>query len=130
MLTRKVPKTGKVTYDTYRLGAALAVIQYNGGVTALAPILRRLGIDPRKRILTLFGELDNNRIDQSKRAADQKQQKLDAMQLEDMKPMKQLQKYDVGYSSRQYSHAQPDSPIDNIVPSDNEENLSEDESNE
>ena len=62
MLTRKVPKPGKVTYDTYRLGAALAVIQYNGGVTALAPILRRLGIDPRKRILTLFGELDNNRI--------------------------------------------------------------------
>ena len=52
------------------------------------------------------------------------------MQLEDMKPMKQLQEYDVGYSSRQYSHAQPDSPLDNIVPSDNEEDLSEDESNE
>ena len=118
-----------MTYDTYRLGAALAVIQYNDGVTALATILSRLGIDPRKRILALFRELDNTRLDQAKRASDQKQQKLDAMQLEDMKPMKQLQKYDVGYSSRQYSHAQPDSPLANIVPSENED-LSEDEFDE
>ena len=57
MLTRKVPKTGKVSYETYRLGAALAVIQYNDGVTALVNILRHLGIDPRKRIRDLFIEL-------------------------------------------------------------------------
>ena len=62
MLTRKVLKTGKVSYDTYRLGAALAVIQYKNVVTALANMLKRLGIDPRKRILGLFKELDNNRL--------------------------------------------------------------------
>ena len=111
MLTRTVPKTGKVTYDTYRLGAALAVIQYNDGVTALATILSRLGIDPRKRVRDLFIELDNTRLDQAKRASLQKQQKLDVIQLEDMKPMKQLQKYDVGYSSRQ----RPQCPSDTVV---------------
>ena len=126
MLTRKVPKTGKVSYDTYRLGAVLAVIQYNDGVTALANILRRLGMNPRKRILDLFKELDNNRLDQAKRASLQRQQKLDVMQQEDMKPMKQLQKYDVGYSSGKYSHAQADSPLDNIDPSDNEDYTFED----
>ena len=57
MLTRKVLKTGKVSYETYGLGAALAVIQYNDGVTALANILKRLVIDPRKRIFELFQEL-------------------------------------------------------------------------
>ena len=44
MLTRKVPKTGKVSYETYRLGAALAVIKYNDGVTTIANILKRLGL--------------------------------------------------------------------------------------
>ena len=90
ILTRKVPKTGKV-FETYRLGAALAVIQYNDGVTALANILKRLGINPRKRILELLQELDNKRLYQAKRASSQRQQKFDVMQLEDMKPMKQLQ---------------------------------------
>ena len=41
--------------------------------------------------------------------------------------MKQLQKYDVGYLSGQYTHAQADSPLDYIDPSDNEDDPSEDE---
>ena len=75
MLTRKVPKTRKVSYETYRQGAELAVIQYNDGVTALANILKRLGIDPQKRILDLFKELDNNRLYQANTALSQSQQK-------------------------------------------------------
>ena len=86
-------------------------------------MLKRLGIDPRKRILDLFQELDSKRLYQAKRASPQRRQKLDAMQLEDMKPIKQLQKYYVGYSSGQYTHAQADSPLDKIDPSDNEDLL-------
>ena len=102
---------------------ALAVIHYNDGVTALANILKHLGIDPRKPIIELFQELDSKRLYQVKRTSSQRQQKVDVMQLEYMKPMKQSLKYDVGYSSRQYTHAQADSPLDYIEPSDNEDDL-------
>ena len=103
-----MPKGATITNDSYRLGAALAVIQFNDGVSGIMKIFQRLGIEPGRRMTKLFRELDTRRVYDAKRRASQRQESLGVEQ-EVMKPMKQIQKYEKGYSAGKYSFALEDS---------------------
>ena len=57
LISRRIPKGGTITNDSYRLGAALAVIQFNDGVSGIAKIFQRLRIEPGRRRLIYFESL-------------------------------------------------------------------------
>ena len=90
-----MPKGGTITNDSYRLGAALAVIQFNDGVSGITKIFQRLRIEPGRRMTNLLRELDAKRVSYAKRKASQRQGSLGVEQ-EVMKLMKQIQKYEKG----------------------------------
>ena len=102
LISRRMPKGGTITNDSYRLGAALAVIQFNDGVSGITKIFQRLSIEPGRRMTNLLRELDARRVSDAKRRASQRQGSLGVDQ-EVMKPMKQIQKYEKGYSAGNYT---------------------------
>ena len=87
LISRRISKGGKITNDSYRLGAALAVIQFNDGVSVITEIFRYLSIEPGRRMTNLLRELDAKRVSDAKRKASQRQESLGVEQ-EMMKPMK------------------------------------------
>ena len=110
LISRRMPKGGKITNDSYRLGAALAVIQFNDGVSVRTEIFRYLSIEPGRRMTNLLRELDAKRVSDAKRKAQRKGSL--GVEQEMMKPMKQIQKYEEGYSAGKYTFAQEDSSLD------------------
>ena len=108
LISRRMPKGATITNDSYRLGAALAVIQFNDGVSGIMKIFQRLRIEPGRRMTKLFRDLDARRVYDAKRRASQRQESLGVEQ-EVMKPMKQIQKYEKGYSAGKYTYALEDS---------------------
>ena len=110
LISRRMPKGGKITNDSYRLAAALAVIQYNDGVSVITKIFQHLSIEPGRRMTNLLRDLDARRVYDAKRRASQKQGSLGVEQ--EMIPMKQIQKHEEGYLPGRYTLAQEDSSID------------------
>ena len=108
LISRRMPKGATITNDSYRLGAALAVIQFNDGVSGIMKIFQRLRIEPGRRMTKLFRELDARRVYDAKRRASQRQESLGVEQ-EVMKPMKLIQKYEKGYLAGKYTYALEDS---------------------
>ena len=107
LISRRMPKGGTFTNDSYRLGSALAVIQFNDGVSGITKIFKCLRIEPGRRMTKLLRELDAKRVSDAKRKASQRQGSLGVEQ-EVMKPMKQIQKYE-RYSAGKYTFALEDS---------------------
>ena len=57
LISRRMPKGATITNDSCRLGEALAVIQFNDGVSGITKIFKCLRIEPGRRRLIYFESL-------------------------------------------------------------------------
>lgn len=67
VLWNLLPKRTFVELQTLKLGGYIAVILLNSGFSGLLPVFESLGISINAKVLQNYSELDNERIEHSKR---------------------------------------------------------------
>ena len=108
LLFQMVTKTDAIGMDIMRTGAALAVIRYNEGFQGIQRLFETLGVTPGKHLLDTMTVLDNKRIYRSDRIIREQCERFAKKQRRSQKVNRQVKKHGVGYSSGQYTAAQPD----------------------
>ena len=103
VLFTMVPKIEAISYTTMRLGSALAVIRYNGGMGDLSRVFEILGIKESSAIKDLFTELDAKRVRQSRTIHKIQTQRFMDRQSRSRKDSSKRKKHGVGYQSGKFS---------------------------
>ena len=103
VLFSMVRKTGQCSMDIMKLGSALAVIRYNDGMVAVLTILETLKVEVHPGLLEIATNLDNRRIEASKRQRVLQSRRFTSRMRHQRKNTASIRLFGRGYDSGKFS---------------------------